>query len=268
MSAFPSITDRALLLSALMVVCATSASAQAARPATSGVPPAVRLRDSAIALIARAVPAGDITSLQNARALLERGLAVAPGDPWLMHYAGYALYREATILLGRDGADVGPLLERADELLERSAALGTIPESHALRSGVLGMMIGSNPLKGMTLGPRSGEQMDKALELDPTNPRVWMLRGIGAMNTPAMFGGGLEKAEEYLTKAIALYARDEPQPPAPSWGAHEAHVWLGQVYAKQKRVAEARAQFEKALAIEPNDMWVRMTLLPALDKKK
>ena len=236
--------------------------AQDARAATE------RLRDSAMVLIGQATPIGDARALQSASALLDRALTVAPNDPWLLHYAGYAMYRQATLTMGADGGDPQPFLEKADDYLEAAARAGRIPESHALRSGVLGMMIGTNPLKGMILGPRSGAETEKALELGPTNPRVWMLRGIGAMNTPAMFGGGMDKAEEYLKKAIAYFATDKPVPPAPAWGANEAHAWLGQVYAKQKRVAEARAEYEKALAIEPNEMWVKMSLLPALDKKK
>jgi tetratricopeptide (TPR) repeat protein len=249
-----------------LVLAANALNAQGARP-TQSPPPAIRLRDSAIALIAKAIPTGDMDGLRVAQAVLQRALTVAPNDPWLLHYSGYAAYRQATIVMGRDRGDAGPFLEQANEMLERSAALAAIPESFALRSGALGMMIGSNPLKGMTLGPRSGEQMEKALELDPVNPRVWLLRGIGAFNTPAMFGGGLDKAEEYLKKSITLYAKDKPVAPWPSWGAHEAHAWLGQVYAKQDRDAEARAQYVKALEIEPNDMWVKMSLLPALDKK-
>jgi tetratricopeptide (TPR) repeat protein len=242
--------------------------AQNARPTAESREPGARLLDSAQVLIAKATPASDIQGLQAAKALLERALTVAPNDPWAMHYLGFALYREATIVLGREQGEPGPLLERAADLFERSARLTPIPESHALRSGALGMMIGSNPLKGMTLGPRSGAEMERALELDPTNPRVWLLRGIGAINTPAMFGGGVDKAEEYLRKSIALFTRDKPAPPAPSWGASEAHTWLGQAYAKQGRKDAARAEYQKALALEPNDMWVRMSLLPALDKKK
>lgn len=214
----------------------------------------------------KATPAGDIGGLRTAEALLDRALTVSPNDPWLLHYLGFALYREATIRMGMNGDDVRPTLERADSILDRSSRFGSIPESHALRSGLLGMMIGNNPLRGMTLGPKSGAQMERALELGPANPRVWMLRGIGAVNTPAMFGGGLDKAEEYLKKSIELFGTDKPQPPSPSWGMYEAHVWLGQVYAKQSKKELARAEYQKALAIEPNDMWTRMSLLPALDK--
>lgn len=228
--------------------------------------PATRLLDSSSVLLAKAVPAGDVPGIRDAAALLERGLTVRPDDPWLLHYLGYALYREATLAIGRDRKGAGDLLARADSLLERSSRFGRIPENHALRASVIGMMIGSNPLKGMILGPRSNDQMELALQLGPDNPRVWMLRGIGAINTPAMFGGGAEKAEQYLKSAIALFATELPTAPAPMWGRHEAHVWLGQVYAKQERKDLARLEYEKALALEPGDRWTRMSLLPALDK--
>jgi tetratricopeptide (TPR) repeat protein len=226
------------------------------------------LRDSAIILIAKATPVGDVDGLKSAEALLERALTVAPNDPWLLHYLGFALYREGTLRMGRYREDVGPVLERADSILERSTRLAAIPESHALRSGLLGMMIGTSPIKGMTLGPKSGAQMERAIELAPNNPRVWMVRGIGAIHTPSMFGGGLDKSEEYLKKSIELFGTDKPEPPAPAWGLAEAHVWLGQVYAKQGKKEMARTEYQKALAIEPNEMWTRTTLLPALDKNK
>jgi tetratricopeptide (TPR) repeat protein len=251
----------------LVAQSAHPTSAQSPRP-TAAQASASRLRDSSIALINKATPVGDVDGLKMAEALLERALTVAPNDPWLLHYLGFALYREATLRMGRDRQDVGPLIERADSILERSTRLAAIPESHALRSGLLGMMIGSSPVKGMTLGPKSGAQMERAVELAPNNPRVWVVRGIGAIHTPTMFGGGLDKSEEYLKKAIELFANDKPQPPAPSWGLAEAHAWLGQVYRKQDKIDLARAEYQKALAIEPNDMWTRTILLPALDKHK
>jgi tetratricopeptide (TPR) repeat protein len=233
-----------------------------------GQSPATTLVDSARTLIDRATRASDLEGLRSAQALLERVTVASPSDAWAMHYQGFALYREATLRMGRDNADVRALLERADSILERSAKLKAVPETHALRSSVLGMMIGSNPLRGMMLGPRSGSQMERAVELGPANPRVWLLRGIGAINTPSMFGGGADKAETYIKKAIELFANDHPQSPAPAWGLAEAHIWLGQAYAKQSKIDLARASYERALALEPESDWVRMVLLPALDQKK
>ncbi|HYC49981.1 MAG TPA: hypothetical protein VEB19_02615 [Gemmatimonadaceae bacterium] len=266
MSVLRSRVSSALVLG--FVLLAPGVGAQEATQAASVPAHAVRLRDSAITLLERVVPIGDIPGIRGAQALLARALSVAPQDPWLLHYYGFALYREATLSfgMGRDGYI--PILEKADSVLELAAKYERIPETNALRSSAIGMMIGSNPLRGMTMGPKASAQMDEAAALGPRNPRVWLLRGIGALNTPAMFGGGEARAESYLKKAIDLFASDNPDAPAPRWGANEAHAWLGQLYVRQDKTDLARAEYLKALAIQPNDMWVKMSLLPVLDAKK
>jgi cytochrome c-type biogenesis protein CcmH/NrfG len=44
-------------------------------------------------------------------------------------------------------------------------------------------------------------------------------------------------------------------------------VWLGQVYQKQNRIAEARAAYNSALTVERDYPWVIYSLLPSLDGK-
>jgi tetratricopeptide (TPR) repeat protein len=227
-----------------------------------------RWADSARIAIEVATSAGDLNGLTSARRFVERALVAKPDDGWLLHYQGYALFREATLRENRDRQDVKELWERADSILERSSMILKLPETHALRSSVMGQLIGSNPLKGMTLGPRSGAQMDEAVGLAPRNPRVHLMRGIGAIYTPSMFGGGLDKAEEHLRKAIALFPLDAPRPPAPAWGHAEAYAWLGQVLAKQDKMVDARAAYRKAVELDPDFEWVKTTLVPALDRKK
>ena len=260
--------DNVSRLSALGLLLVAQSVAVAQAPAgVASVSPAMRMLDSARSVLARSTAIGDVPGMKHAQALLSRATAAQPNDAWLLHYLGYALYKEATLSFGMGRDNYLPILERADSVLQLAARHGAIAETHALRSSVLGMMIGSNPIKGMTLGPKSNDQMERALELGPDNPRVWMIRGIGAFNTPGIFGGGMDKAETYLKKSIALFGSDKPQHPAPAWGANEAHAWLGQVYAREDKMDLARAEYMKALTIEPNDQWVRMSLLPALDKK-
>ena len=243
----------------------------AATPAGAQLTGRDRWADSARTGIELASALGDVDGVRASRALIERALTAFAGDPLLEHYAAYALYREATLRMGRKGAkesEYRPLLEQADSLLERSASKLPLPESYALRSAVLGQLIGSSPFRGMTLGPRSGKAMDRAVELGPNNPRVWLLSGIGAMFTPGMFGGGLERSEEHLRKAIALFPADQPAAPLPAWGHAEAYVWLGQALHKSKRTDDARAAYAKALEIDPNNGWVRNVLLPSLDRSE
>lgn len=227
-----------------------------------------RWADSARREIETAVVRGDAERLGAARTLLERALVAFPGDPLLLHYTGYALYREATLLQDpRERARARSLLEQADSALEQSAAM-PMPETHALRSAVLGQLIGvsRSRLAAMRLGPHAAAQMDRALELGPENPRVWLLRGTSAIFTPKLWGGGTERAEQYLRKALALYAADHPAPPMPAWGHADAYAWLGQVYQRQGKRDAARAVYGKALEIQPENQWVRHRLLPGLDQ--
>ena len=234
-------------------------------------PTADAVADSVRVAIDAATAATDVAGLEAALALVDRGLALYPNAPLLTHYKAYALYRAATLNFGREDNDRAKRqLETARDLLEPLAKRETIPETYAVLSSVYGMLIGVSKVPmvaGMRLGPKATEWIDRAVEAGPRNPRVWVMKGIGAINTPAMFGGGLDKAEAHLKKALALFADDHPPAPLPAWGRADAHIWLGQVYAKQKRSDLARAEYEAALALQPGNQWVRMGLLPSVTKK-
>lgn len=249
-----------LLIGVTSVLCfAPAANAQELTGAT-------RWADSARLEIEAANLMADTARFAAVRVLLERAMTAYPDDALLLHYKGYALYREATVRMGRWSQDVGELLRESQDALEASAAGAEMPETFALLASVLGQRIGSNPIRAMTLGPRSGSMIDRAVELGPDNPRVWLLRGMGAIFTPGMFGGGLDRAQEYLERAASLFIEDSPAPPLPAWGEDEAYAWLGQVHARAGRESEARAAYMKALEIEPENGWVRHELLPALDR--
>jgi tetratricopeptide (TPR) repeat protein len=223
--------------------------------------------DSASREIEAANAAGDLDRLSNASAMLDRVLTATPNDRVLVYYRSLALYRSASQYMGRKrDDDAKKALEEADRLLEQIETKAPASDALALRSGVLGMLIGlsSNPLAGMTLGPRASDLVDRAMELDPKNPRVWLIRGMSAMFTPKMFGGGTDRAEIDLRKATELFAAERPVAPAPSWGHADAYIWLGQALQKGEKIDAARAAYEKALELQPGNVWVQRTLLPSL----
>jgi tetratricopeptide (TPR) repeat protein len=227
--------------------------------------------DSVSTLVARAMAGGSPALIDQAIALADRVLAVTPRDGVMLHYKGYALYRKGNLMLGASAkeSDLEPVLEEADAVLEASGAVLKWPETHALRAAVLGQLIGiGGMLSGMRLGPRADNLFDEAMQAGPANPRVFMLRGIGSIYKPKMFGGGSDKAERDLRQALELFAKDHPVAPAPSWGHAEAWAWLGQVLAGEKRIDEARKAYQEALAIDPGYGWVSRVLLPALDTIK
>ena len=255
-------------LTAVFVLTLSVIVAQASAAQTS--PATTKWVDSVTKLIEAGMTAGQPSGLDQAIALLDRVLTVTPNDAIMLHYKGYALYRKANPMMDDDTkkAEVKALLEAADDALESSAKTLQWPETHALRASVIGQMIGvGNPISGMVLGPKAENQIEKAVELGPNNPRVWMLKGVGNMFKPKMFGGGADKAEKELLKAIELFANDRAVSPAPRWGYSEAYAWLGQAYVAQSKFTEARAAYQKALERDPGNGWVTYVLLPALEKK-
>jgi hypothetical protein len=97
-------------------------------------------------------------------------------------------------------------------------------EVYALRSLIYSQRIAVNPmLRGAKFGGKSNEMSAKAKELDPTNPRPYLLQGQGKYYTPAQFGGGKEKALPILEEAVAKYGSFKPVSTIhPDWGRQRA----------------------------------------------
>ena len=256
---------RLSLVAACMIVIAIPLGAQ--RPLTG----TAKWADSASREIDAASAVGDLDRLTNAAAMIDRVLTVTPNDPLLLYYRSLALYRMGSQYTGmKRNSDAKRALEEADHLLEQATAKSPTADALALRSSIIGQMIGlsGNPLSGMTMGPKSSRMLDHAKELEPNNPRVWLMSGMSAMFTPKAFGGGTDKAEQHLRKALTLFETDQPVPPAPSWGRADAYIWLGQALHKNGKYDDARAAYQKALELQPKNGWVVYVLLPALDSAK
>ena len=231
-----------LILAAAAVFSGAAAQAQTA-PA--------KWADTISMEIDKAEIVGDSAKLAAARALAERVAAAFPEDGLILHYHAYALYREAMSMVGR-GGDASSLLERAQSIFDKSLRLRPLAETHVLMSSINGQFIAKDPSLGMELGMKSQASTAAALTIGPNNPRVWLIRGQGAIYTPEEYGGGLKTAEEFLKRAIDLFAKDAPKPGEPSWGKAEAHLWLGQVYLNGGNKAKATEEFKAALSIAPD----------------
>jgi tetratricopeptide (TPR) repeat protein len=226
--------------------------------------------DSLRTLIDVASVRGDMSGLDGAIALSDRVLTIAPTDPIIQHYKGFALYRKANLFMGQNKKDeTKAALEEANEILEASAKQLPWPETFALRSSIYGQLIGVDPgpITAMRYGPRADDLMEQAMKAGPPNARVYLMRGIGLLYKPRLFGGGADKAERDILKAIELLASDHPPAPQPVWGRLDAWAFLGQAYAEQGNKEKAREAYQKALEIEPESGWVRHVLLPALERR-
>lgn len=224
--------------------------------------------DSVARLIERAIAHPSDVAFDAAIAQIDRVLAMGPDDVVLRHHRGHALFRKASVIATdrtrRDEARA--LLRLADRELEASEPLRW-PETPALRASVAGQLIGlSNPVGAIAHMTRANRQLQAALKLGPDNPRVWLMHGIATYFKPGLVGGGQEAAARDLRRAIALFDQSADAPGRrPTWGRAEAHAWLGRTLAAVRNDSGARAEYDRALALDPGFAWVRDMLIPELD---
>lgn len=243
------------LLLAVLQGPASPAPASAAEPADR-FQPAIRL--------------GDLEALDGARLEIQRTLAVGGVEEqavteWRYDWA-YLNWRIGQLLRDVDDKRRKSLLKEAQEqldlVLETDAQNA---EAHALRGSVIGDRIGGG-LSGAILGPRASSSLKAAMELEPDNPRVMLLSGIGSFFTPKTFGGGEEAALEELRRAVELFEAQPEDQPWPNWGRVDALGWMGVVLAKRGETEQARVLYEEAVSLEPRNAWIRELLVAAAEE--
>lgn len=256
---------RALLVAALLLA-APALAAQAPAPAT------VALLDSLRPVIERSLAAADWTTLERATQRLRAASTSASGrsDAWIHYDLAYALHRRASAMIVEGKSkEARALLEESIAAAQQAGTRGAGMHAKALEGAVTGQLAGAaGGLSAMRYGPRSFKLLDEAVAAAPNDPRVALLNGISRLNAPKMFGGGVEKGEPELRRALRLFAAEPNASPLPVWGLVDAHIWLGIALEQQGKYAEARAELQRALALAPGHRWITDQLLPGLDKKR
>lgn len=151
-------------------------------------------------------------------------IAEAEKTQWLpYYYAAYCRVNEA--YMAKDKSKVDGVADKALLNIEKAQALkGKDSEISCILSMIASSRIAVDPMtRGQKYGPESGAHLQEAKQLNPENPRVYMLEGQSLLYTPEAFGGSKTKAKEALELALKKYAAFKPESPiAPNWG--EAYV--------------------------------------------
>jgi Tfp pilus assembly protein PilF len=87
----------------------------------------------------------------------------------------------------------------------------------------------------------AADEFDTALKVEPTYMPAYFRIGQGAVITSSNYARGEEALRKYLA-----YTPKENEPPHA-----RAHYWLGQIFEKQGKKAEAKASFETSLKLNP-----------------
>ena len=148
---------------------------------------------------------------------------------WLPYY--YASY--CTILstyAEKDKSKIDAIVDKAEQLINKSELLAGKENSE---TAIIESMIASSHMmvdpmtRYMQYGKISSENLEKAKQLDPTNPRPLYLEGAAKFYTPAAFGGGKAPAEELLKKALTMFAAFKPAADLyPTWGKGSTEYFI------------------------------------------
>jgi len=141
-------------------------------------------------------------------------------DKWLPNYYAsftYVLmsYRE------EDNKIKDQYLDKAEELLEAAIALNEKEsEIYALKGMLEQARIQVDPMtRGMIYSQKADKSLQKAEKLNADNPRIYYIKAMGVLYTPAMFGGGMDKACPIFKTAYEKFEKFSPSNEiAPKWG--------------------------------------------------
>ena len=167
-----------------------------------------------------------IDDLQSVAGSFER-IGDAEKTKWLPYY--YAALAQTLVGWNPEVKDKDANAAKINVYLTKAEAIEKNGELYAIENMVATQQMLVDPqTRWATNGKDAGAALQKGLQVDPNNPRLYYLQGMSLFNTPPQFGGGKDKAKPLFEKAVALYKSAQPAPLAPTWGKNEAEKMLAQ----------------------------------------
>jgi len=148
---------------------------------------------------------------------------------WLPYY--YASYTTVMgALVNQDKTKSDAIADKAEQLISKAEALAgkENSETDVIKSMIASAHMMVDPqTRWQQYGTSSASNIEKAKELDPSNPRPVYLEGQSKFYTPKEFGGGKEVAKPLFEKALAMYETFTPKSELdPTWGKAATQYFL------------------------------------------
>ena len=115
-----------------------------------------------------------------------------------------------------NSAKINAYLAKA-EAIEKNAELYAVENMSATQQ-----MLVDPQSRFMTNGKDAAVALQKGMQADPNNPRLYYLQGMSLFGTPPQYGGSKDKAKPLFEKSVALYKAAQPKPLYPHWGQDQA----------------------------------------------
>lgn len=160
-----------------------------------------------------------VANFQQAANTFER-ISMTETKEWLpLYYASYSMI--VISYIDQDINKKDAYLDKAQQFLDKAFKIAPDEsELYSLQAFLYPSRITVDPMaRGMEHMPKMNAVLDKAIALNPENPRSYYLRAITLLNMPEQFGGGAEVARPHFETAKEKFDKFEPKSPLyPNWG--------------------------------------------------
>lgn len=150
---------------------------------------------------------------------------------WLPNYYTAFSYIQKGRVLMREGK-----MESLDEVADQAQKYIDAAESaeknnseiHLLQKMVFSLKMMVNPQQRyMTYGTQAANELKKAEDFDPANPRVALIKAEDVYFTPEQYGGSKTKGLELFKASLEKFNAYKPKTTLdPNWGKSEAEYFL------------------------------------------
>ena len=176
-----------------------------------------------------------VDGLKDLAGAFER-IADAEKNQWLPYY--YAALENVSMAYMMTQGQMGmadktdPIADKAEELLNKAEALAKDnSEIYCVRKMIATLRLMGDPMsRYMTYGPAASEALETAKNLNPENPRVYLLEGQDKLYTPEQYGGSKEEAKKLFEEALKKYESFKPESSIhPNWGKGQVGFFMAQI---------------------------------------
>lgn len=131
---------------------------------------------------------------------------------------------------GNGNVNLDAIADRSEELINK--AIGLTQENSEIwvvKKMIATLRMTVDPqTRWQTYGAAAAEALNKARQLDPENPRVYLLEGQDKFYTPEQFGGSKTEAQKLFQTSLDKFAAGKQASSiSPRWGKASAEYFLG-----------------------------------------
>ncbi|RAK68042.1 hypothetical protein [Hymenobacter edaphi] len=185
--------------------------------------------------VAKFASAHSRTEVQQTANDFER-LSLSDKTAWLPAYYA-SLVNTIVAFTEKDNVKKDALLDKAEKFLAQATKLQPQNEEiEVLRANIANARITVDPQKRwQKYGDIVETSLKKAEKLNPSNPRVTLLKAQNLYYTPKEYGGGKDKALPVVQESLAQFGAFKPASPLhPVWGEDQAKQILASCQKAEK----------------------------------